>query len=356
MSESGAGDAGAMLKEMAARLFGDHVTPALLAAAERGEWPERLWNAISQAGLPGALVPEAAGGFGLEAAEALTLLREAGAAGAPVPLAETMLALWLLAGAGLETSGGGPFALIAGPALTLRRAGTGWHLAGHATGIAWGRAARAGAALAEAEGKAYVALLEPASWRAELSANLAGEPRDILHFDAELPAGAVATAPAGIGPLQLRAAGAVARSLEISGALQRITGMSVRYANERRQFGKPIGRFQAIQQNLAILAGQAAAATAAADLGAEAFAAGLRLPSVAVAKSRASEAAGAGAAIAHQVHGAIGFTYEHSLHFLTRRLWAWRDEYGGESEWNALLGRHLANAGSTRLWAGITEL
>ena len=101
---------------------------------------------------------------------------------------------------------------------------------------------------------------------------------------------------------------------------------------------------------------RAAPATAAADFGAQGFAEGLRLPAIAVAKSRAGEAAGIGAAIAHQIHGAIGFTYEHSLHFLTRRLWAWRDEYGGEAEWNLLLGRHLAAAGADRLWPELTAL
>jgi hypothetical protein len=56
------------------------------------------------------------------------------------------------------------------------------------------------------------------------------------------------------------------------------------------------------------------------------------------------------------VHGAIGFTYEHRLHFFTKRLWAWRDEYGSEAEWNEFLGRHMARAGADQLWAGITAI
>ncbi|MBU6497803.1 MAG: acyl-CoA dehydrogenase, partial [Rhodospirillales bacterium] len=119
---------------------------------------------------------------------------------------------------------------------------------------------------------------------------------------------------------------------------------------------RPIGRFQAIQHNLAILAGQSAAAAAAASLGAEAMAAGLRVPAMAAAKIRAGEAAGIAAGIAHQVHGAMGFTYEHRLHFFTKRLWAWRDEDGGEAEWSLLLGRHVAGRGADRLWAEITAL
>jgi alkylation response protein AidB-like acyl-CoA dehydrogenase len=75
---------------------------------------------------------------------------------------------------------------------------------------------------------------------------------------------------------------------------------------------------------------------------------------LAAAKIRAGEAAGAVAEIAHQVHGAIGFTEEHSLHYLTRRLWSWRDEFGHEGFWAAELGRRVAEAGPDQLWPLIT--
>jgi len=76
---------------------------------------------------------------------------------------------------------------------------------------------------------------------------------------------------------------------------------------------------------------------------------------VAVAKVRVGEAAGNGAAIAHQVHGAMGFTYEHSLHHSTRRLWAWREEFGNETLWAGRLGRLIAEHGAGELWPFITE-
>ena len=122
------------------------------------------------------------------------------------------------------------------------------------------------------------------------------------------------------------------------------------------QFGRPIGRFQAVQQNLAVLAGQAAAATAAAEAGIEAAAHDLNSPAVAAAKIRTGEAAGIGAAIAHQVHGAIGFTQEHRLHYSTRRLWSWRDEFGNEAFWARRLGGKIAAAGADQLWRGITAM
>ena len=64
---------------------------------------------------------------------------------------------------------------------------------------------------------------------------------------------------------------------------------------------------------------------------------------------------GTGAAIAHQVHGAMGFTYEHSLHHATRRLWAWREEFGNETHWATQLGHMVAARGADQLWPFLTE-
>ena len=75
---------------------------------------------------------------------------------------------------------------------------------------------------------------------------------------------------------------------------------------------------------------------------------------IATAKVRIGEAATKGSAIAHQAHGAMGFTYEHSLHHRTRRLWVWRDEFGNEAEWSIRLGQMVAARGADDLWAFVT--
>lgn len=343
---------GDLLQETAAKLFAAHTEPQVLAEAEQGAWPAALWKAIAEAGLDRALVPEAAGGFGVAITDALALLRPAGEQALPVPLAETMLASYLLASAGLQTPEG-PLTVapvIAGERLQLV---DGDRIEGEATRVPWARAPGVGlAVVAERDGQSFVALLPPGSWHCTQGANLAREPRDTIRVARRVDH--LAPAAPGIGPMQVQALGAAMRSLQIAGALTRVAAMTTQYAQERVQFGRPIGKFQAVQQNLAVLAGQAAAAVAAADLAAEAVANGIRLLPIAAAKARAGEAAGIAAGIAHQVHGAIGFTYEHGLHFLTKRLWSWRDEFGNESMWNLLLGRHLAQAGADRLWAEIT--
>jgi acyl-CoA dehydrogenase len=106
---------------------------------------------------------------------------------------------------------------------------------------------------------------------------------------------------------------------------------------------------------LAMLAGQVAAAIAAAEAAVEASGDAPDEFAVAVAKARVGEAAGKGAEIAHQVNGAMGFTREHSLHYSTRRLWSWRDEFGNESYWQQRLGRKVAAAGADALWPMLTR-
>jgi acyl-CoA dehydrogenase len=343
---------GDMLRETADRLLQAHCDTATQRAADQGTWPAALWQAVEAAALHRALVPEEVGGFGVAVPDALSLLRVAGAHALPLPLAETMLASWLLAKAGLALPDG---PLSVGPArdgesLTLARTGDVWHVSGTLTRIPWARDVAALAVLAQHDGKAWVALVGKQSWSIEPGENVAREPRDTVRFDGP----AIAGAQSAVMPSTLKALGAAMRTQQIAGALTRLTEMTTQYAQERIQFGRPIGKFQAVQQNLAVLAGQTAAAVAGADIAADAFGDDPRILPIAAGKARAGEAAGIAAAIAHQVHGAIGFTFEHSLRFLTRRLWSWRDEFGNDAFWNRLLGHHMAKAGADAVWPEIT--
>jgi alkylation response protein AidB-like acyl-CoA dehydrogenase len=149
--------------------------------------------------------------------------------------------------------------------------------------------------------------------------------------------------------------GAVVRGVESAGAMQTILSLSVSYANERVAFERPIGKFQAVQQNLARLAGETAAALAASGSAADTIAHSAAFDDAvfleaASAKIRSGEAAAEGSAIAHQVHGAIGFTNEHVLHRFTLRLLSWRDDFGTESYWAAALGNMIAQRGSNNFW------
>jgi acyl-CoA dehydrogenase len=147
------------------------------------------------------------------------------------------------------------------------------------------------------------------------------------------------------------------RAALIAGALERAMALAVEWANTRKQFGRAIGKFQAVQQLLAGMASEVAAVQVAVAHAARAVdARGLDAAAfeIGCAKVVAGEAAGQGAAVAHQVFAAIGITEDHMLHHFTRRLWSWRDEAGSEARWAAEIGRAALARGGENLWADLT--
>ena len=187
------------------------------------------------------------------------------------------------------------------------------------------------------------------------AANLAGEPRGSFVFDRVAAGGALLT-PAQAS--ELRARYALARAVQMAAALEQVLAWTVQYAGERHQFGRPLGKFQAIQMELAEMAGEVTAVTALTDAAVQALdrnAADFVLPAAA-AKVRAGAAVEVVARLAHQVHGAIGFTQEHKLHHLTRRLWSWRDEAGSELVWSRVLGAGVLADGPDGLWPALTRV
>ncbi len=344
-----------LLNESAGRLFAS-VPDREIREAQLGQWSKARWQQVAEAGFPLAFVREEAGGFGVDPAEAIDLLRIAGYHAAPVPLAETMLANRLLTEAGFEAAEGpATIAPVSGTAaFSLARQGSGWRIRGQAAGVPWARHVDTIAIVADHDGKPCVIKLDRKRADIDPSASLAGLPSDVVKLDVELSGDDVRAAPARWTCETLKAAGAALRVAEMAGALERVLEMTVTYANERVQFGKPIGKQQAVQQLLATLAGQVAACGGAAVIAGTAFDT-LDVLAIAAAKVRAGEAVSIAAPIAHQVHGAIGFTEEHRLHFFSRRLWAWRDEFGSERHWSTILGRQALAAGADGLWPLVTS-
>jgi alkylation response protein AidB-like acyl-CoA dehydrogenase len=308
------------------------------------------WRALEDHGLTRAWVPEASGGFGAGITDGFEILTLAGAVALDVPLAETLLAGWLLATAGLVVPDGSLAPVTApGDGIVLDANG---RLVGRAAAVPFARDVDRLAVVAERDRGPIVAIVDRGACVIEPRDNLAEEPRDTVVFDGVAP-GAMAVVDADLRD-RLLAMGAVARACQMAGALRGILHRSVAYAGERVAFEKPIGKFQVIQHALARLAGETAVALAASGSAADVLAsdsdADAIFLEVASAKIRVGEAAAAGAAIAHQVHGAIGFSTEHPLHLFTRRLWAWRDDFGSETAWAVRLGAHVANRGADALW------
>lgn len=357
-----------LLQRTVEALFADHCPPEVVAAAE-GSWSSNVWAELAQAGLTTVGLDEQAGGSGGTLADAAVVLRTAAAYAAPVPLAEALFPVAAGCSAAALRMPPGPVTVAAG--LRYRRIGTSVEFAGTARRVPYARVAERVLLVAAPErvegrdsGPELAMWVDAEALTLSAGDNLAGEPRD------ELTVGRCRTTTSDVAEVAIGTAdlvgqyGALARAVQIAGALGGALDLTLRYAGERVQFGRPIGRFQAVQHLVSQLAAAVAASEAAANAAVLAVAAcgpgvgALDQPAalaLACSKARTSHAAGLGARIAHQVHGAIGFTQEHRLHHLTRRLWSWREEYGSDEHWSAVIGDMVIKSGPEHLWPNMTR-
>ncbi len=306
-----------LLTDAATRIFRDQCDKQLLDAAERGEFAQPLWALLGDNGfLETGCTAE------VSAQDLYALIGLAGEYVLPVPFVENVLVgRWLSEPSGHD--------VVSVGVISDNRI----------CDVPWGRAATRVVGI-DAKSSAIVVVANPQVLHTGV--NIAGEARDVIALpDAVAPVTITAQ------PFLDQAAGRVCL---IAGVLRAVLEISLRYATEREQFGRPISKFQAIQHNLAVLAAEVAAAQRAADAAVDARDGERYGFEVAAAKARASEAVTIVAELAHQVHGAMGFTHEHILHHLTRRAWAWRDEYGGEALWQDRLGTHIAQLGADAVW------
>ncbi|MBV6760737.1 MULTISPECIES: acyl-CoA dehydrogenase family protein [Rhodococcus] len=311
------------------------------------------WQQIEVMGLTRIGIPEHLGGSGGTTDQARIVLRAAAYHAARIPLAETLwLAAPILADARMPIPDG-PLTIANATGGDLRvhasRDGSSLRLDGTLNRVPWARRATR-IVIATDE---RVCLIEPNTCTITEGENLAGEPRDDIRLDGVT----IDTDDVGTLPyrLNLRSRGALARSIQISGAAQRALDHSVEYAGQRTQFGRPIAQFQAVQQHLAQIAGEATildVSVASATRKAAERPDGS--PAIAAARINACRGAGVVAELAHQIHGAIGTTHEHQLRLATTRLWSWREEFGNETEWSRTLGNTATGADDP--WHFITAL
>ena len=333
------------------RILRDTVDSGLRERAETHDgaaavFPAALWQTLSSSGLTMASVPEALGGPGLPLADAFALVRLIGAHAAPVPLAEHLLTARVLAEQSVALPDGVLSLVCSTAADTLVIENN--TARGELALVPWGRMAER-VLVVLPSGQAV--LLSPADAEITTGRNIAGEPWDTLRCNAT-PVQHIDTGAWLPANLQLNLA--LMRAVMLSGAMSAVLNTSIDYVQMRKQFGKPISGFQAIQHSLAVMAGECAAAQRMADAALEAHGTAGFANEVAAAKARAGEAAGIVAAVAHQVHGAMGFTHEHHLHHFTRRLMAWRDDYGNEVFWQRELGRAISAVGADQAWSFLT--
>lgn len=345
-----------LMIDSATKILNDLSTKEVVNEAEEGAWAGTLWNTMVESGMTAVAVPEENGGIGGDYGDALNILKVCGKYSAPIPIAETMLVNWLLSEQGKEPSEQ-PLTMMPieqKDEVTFTPASEGITISGIVRKVPWARFSEAVLVIGKSEDGYKMALVEMKQCQIEHDQNLAGEPRDTVNFehvtvkendyfqvDEQLLE-------------RILYLGALSKTVLMAGALERVLDLTIVYSTERKQFGRPISRFQAIQQHIAMMSAEVTAATIAVDSAIESFT-GEPSDDLTVAKIRVSDAASFAAPVAHQVHGAIGFTDEHVLHQSTRRLWSWRDEFGSESEWAERLGEQMINNGSEELWSFITK-
>lgn len=323
--------------------------PARLSPDRR--WDHALWTELVAAGLTGVGLPEGSGGSGGDLDHAVAVVRTLAQGAGAVPVAEQLL----VAGPAVLEAGlrlppvAEPLTAAVGGSAHASQTDRGWTLTGTVSDVAWAGVARWTAVAASGPDGDLLALVDAQSPNIVVTdaSNLAGEPRGSYAFDAT---------PVLVGPLpgDLTARYALARAVQLAAAADAVLGWTVHYAGERHQFGRPLAKFQAVQMQLAQMAGEVSTVNAVVDAAVRRLQLGDAAGSAAAAaKVRAGEAVEVVARLAHQVHGAIGFTEEHRLHHLTTRMWSWRDEAGSELFWARSLGSEVAGED---FWARLTAV
>jgi acyl-CoA dehydrogenase len=312
-------------------------------------WDVAAWTALEESGLTSILLTESMGGGGGRLVEAAEVVRAVGAHAAAVPIVDAaLLAPWLLERAGLPVPTG-PVVVADGRAtIEAVDAGDGrWSLSGTAPRVPYAR--HAGTILVLVGGG--VAPVDPADVTITTCDDAAGEPRDDVSFDGLVVAGAT------VDLTGFELFPALGRLLLCAGAAATVQDMVLQQVREREQFGRAIARFQAVQHLVAELAGEVTAVSIGADAAVRSLqdgppdAAWLAVASAAIDGDASVTRI---AAIAHQLHGAIGTTHEHALHRFTTRLWTWREEGGTSREWSAALADRLLAPERDELWVQVS--
>ncbi|MBO0842704.1 MAG: acyl-CoA dehydrogenase family protein [Nocardioides sp.] len=329
------------LEELVERVFSEKAGHAAAIEAERTSLLTELWETVAELGLPWIGVDEEAGGSGGELADVVTLLRASGRHAVPLPWLENHLATWAFTLSGGRLEPDGPWTIAPGtPQDTLTLDGD--VATGDLFDVAWGASASRVVALVEAGSATRLVVLDPSQAEVSEGRDLAGQPRDVLSVH-EAHAHVLDSA---VTVEQLRRRGAVLRAAQMDGAMQAVYDITKKYTAERQQFGRPIGTFQAVRSHIVTLAQMAVMTRLCVDRAAAALAAGEEGSFAAYAtKLLADQNAALSIKSGHQAHGAIGMTREYALQDHTRRLNAWRGDWGTERALAGRIGSAVADAG-----------
>lgn len=349
----------ALLLESVERVLADSCSHEAVRDADSRGITLAAWKQLAAMGVPWISLPEELGGSGGSLWDVYEVLKLCARHAASVPLAEAgILGGWLLIEAGMEVDQ----TCLAVPNgsrrdwVSVQREGDSLSVSARLHRVAWAREGTWLVIPYDNDDTSLVMRIPMTMAAVTQGSNIAAEARDNVAFDG------IRIDPQNwrhvpghrrlAGELRIR--GILSRLALITGATDRVVEMTVAYAGERQQFGRRISSFQAVSQQLAVMVAEAAALALASDAAVAKYEPG-RWREIAAAKVIAGRAIALITKSAHQVHGAIGLTKEYDLQLYSRRLWAWRMEYGSGREHAAHLGHVALSEGSQVLWTTLTR-
>ena len=339
-----------MIYDGAHRLFNDFLSWEKLKLYEEQPWPDELWKEFNKLGFTSIFSPDDQNGINAKWTDAQIILKASGYHGVPLPIGESLASNWF-ASRNTMTLPDGHWAITGGPIEIDEKLN---RVEFNNLDVAWGRYAKQ---LLHVDRRRITLIELDNNLSIEESTNLANEPRDKITGKGKV----IESVETKLTENPLHWVGSLVRSCQIAGGAGQTLDLSLKYSKDREQFGRPISKFQTIQNYLADLAGLSASLdaisiAAANDLDLYGLSeTSNALVTVAAAKCRSSEGVEKVTKLSHQVHGAIGFTYEYGLHFYTQRLWSWRDEYGSSAEWGSFLGNIALESNSDNIWPLVTN-
>ena len=332
------------------RLFDDFLSWDELKKYENQIWHKELWNEFQKLGFTNIFNSDDQGGIDARWTDAHIILKASGYHGVPLPIGESIASNWFASRNGM-TLPDGHWAITSGEIEIDEQLN---RVQFKELDVAWGRFAKQ---LLHIDQKRITLIELDEEITIEKKVNLANEPRDKISGQGKV----IESVETNLTIKPLHWIGSLVRSCQIAGGTGQALDLSLRYSKDREQFGRSLSKFQTIQNYLSDLAGLAAALdaisiAAANDLDLNGLSETSRAKiTLAAAKCRTSEGVERVTRLSHQIHGAIGFTYEYGLHFYTKRLWSWRDEYGSALEWGNFLGDIALNDTKENIWPLVTN-
>lgn len=341
-----------MIVDVVEKIFKKYVNKETVDLVENGEWAKNVWQILTDNEIFNVAISESQGGAGGDIDDLFSLYQLIGQYAVPIPFVETTLANYLLESLNLSISKHIMSYSLPQNTIQLNENDT---ISGFLINVPWARHVNEILLFANKNKGLHAIHISLKDAVITGHTNLAGEPRDTVTFDNVkiIQKSNQILSTNQINSIQTL--DTAAKNALMVGAIKKVVQLTVQFTKEREQFGRPIHRFQLVQQHLAHLAGEQAIVSSSFENMIAALLEKRHLHEVGYTRIRLDEASKIVSTSAHQVHAAIGVTHEHSLHQYTRRLWSWREEGLTDKYWKKVIAHTLKTMKFDNLWDYLTD-